>query len=188
MEKILGQIVDVVGAAIKSKHDRLLTPKEFLQLSADEVDRATRYDRPLAVAMVSVDGLVMMRKAEGQKLADAVMSEVTELVIELLRGPDRTGHLGPGELGLLMPETTLKNAAGVAERLRRSMAASDRGRNGTTLSIGVAGLSARMRDPKQLLMTACFELRRAQSRGGNSVSVSAAETLQISVPRSSQVH
>lgn len=189
MEKLIPQIAEVVGGAAKTRRERLLSPKDFLQLTADEVDRANRYDRPLAVAMLMVDGMVMLRKAEGAEVAEERMTDTIAKIIELVRGPDRAGQLGFAEMGILMPETTLKNATAVAERLRDGVeTAGDRHAHRLTLSIGVAALSPRMRDPKRFLMTGCFELRRAHSRGGNAVSVASADKVRLSIPRSAQIH
>lgn len=191
MDKLLSQIRETIGAAETTRRERLLSPKDFLQLTADEVDRANRYDRPLALAMMVIDGLVMLRKAEGCAVATAATNRAIDRVMEMLRKPDRIAQLGPAELGIIMPETTLKNAAAVCERLRSGADVSrkaDDTRHDMTVSIGVAALSPRMRDPKRFLMAGCFELRRAQSRGGNKVCVATAEPVRLSIPRSGQIH
>ena len=192
MDKFINQLTEVVGACKNARQERLLSPKEFLQLTADEVDRAGRYDRPLAIAMIVIDGLTMFRQAEGKARTEEVADGIIAHLIELLRGPDRTARLGISEVGVLMPETTLRNAAAVAERMRSGIHSDNQEVVGAEhklgLSIGVAAVSARMRDPKRFLMTACFELRRAQSKGGNIVSVASADLVRMSAPRSGQIH
>lgn len=193
MEKLFDQLSDVTEGRGRNGQERLLKPTEFLQLTADEVDRASRYDRPLAVAILVFDRLTQFREVEGQRKTEEVVERLLMRLTELLRGPDRTARLGPTEVGVLMPETTLKNAAAVAERMRRAIAQeAATGPNprlgAISASIGVAAMSPRMRDPKRFLMTACFELRRAQSRGGDSVSVAEPDTVRLSIPRSGQIH
>ena len=112
--------------------------------------------------------------------------------MKALRGPDRTGRLGPGQLGILMPETTLKHGSVAVDRLRESIAdtpiQTPTGPRVVTISAGVAALSARMRDAKAFLMTACYELRRAQTAGRNCVCVARAEMANLSIPRSGHLH
>lgn len=191
MQKNVAQLAEPVGAASTDRRERLLLPREFLQLATDEVDRASRYDRPLAAALVMLDGLALLRKTQGHSVARAAKDRTISQVVEMLRRPDRIAQLGPSELGILMPETTLKNAAAVSQRLCRDVdhasveaEATDR----ITLSIGVVALSPRMRDARRFLMTGWLELRRARSRGGNTVAIASAETVRLSIPRSGKIH
>lgn len=172
--------------------DRLLGPEGFLEMSADEVARALRYDRPLSVAMIAVDGLSLIRKGDGKHVARQVMLEVTKEVISAMRRMDRVGRLSARDLGILMPETTLNNAAGVMERLRRTVelleVPTEAGTRSVSLSIGVVAVSPRLRDPRTFLMRACLELRRANNEGRNRVCVAAPDRVRLSVPRSGQIH
>lgn len=172
--------------------DRLLGPEGFLEMSADEVARALRYDRPLSVAMIAVDGLSLIRKADGKHVARQVMLDVTKEVISAMRRMDRVGRLSARDLGILMPETTLNNAAGVMERLRRTVelleVPTEAGTRSVSLSIGVVAVSPRLRDPRTFLMRACLELRRANNEGRNRVCVAAPDRVRLSVPRSGQIH
>lgn len=192
MEKFFEQMSEMVDAAQRSPAERALSPRDFMQLAADEVDRSSRYDRPLAVAMVSVDGLSVLRKIDGSERAEQIMDHMFHHLGMLVRGPDRIARIGQSELGVMMPETTLKNATMVAERMREGLHSESGALIGVKhqlgLSVGVAALSPRVRDPKRFLMTAHFELRRAQSEGGDQVSVASADTVRLSIPRSGQIH
>lgn len=183
---------EMADEARKPPVERLLTPVTFLQITSDEATRAGRYDRPLALAMISIDGLAMIRKADGPDIAEEVLNGVITMIMELLRKPDRIGRIAMTELGVVMPETSLRNANAVAERLCQSSRArefmTDAGPRMVTLSIGVAALSARMTDPKSLLMTGCFELRRARSRGKDRVCSAPADQALVSIQRSARIH
>jgi diguanylate cyclase (GGDEF)-like protein len=192
MENFLNQVSKSLEASASSQLDRLLTPRQFLQMAGDEVERANRYDRPLSLAMVQIDHLTMLRKTDGLSIADEVINSVLSAVCSAMRGPDKTAKLGRGELGILLPETSLKHAGEVAERLKERIARltveTEAGPRAVTLSIGVSTINPRVRDPKTFLMSGCFELRRAQSKGGNQVSVAAPEMVRMTVPRSPQIH
>jgi len=169
-----------------------LAPEAFLQLSADEVERAIRYDRPLSVALVLIDGLARLRKAGGPALATSVIDDVSARLLQATRGIDRLGRLGPAQLGILLPETRVTHAVIALQRVTDQIAATPvetaTGPSKVTLSVGIAALTPRMRDPRNLLMTACQELRRARGDGGNRVSAVPVERIHISLPRSAGLH
>jgi DNA-binding NtrC family response regulator/pSer/pThr/pTyr-binding forkhead associated (FHA) protein len=73
-----------------------------------EIDRATRYRRPLGVVMVRLDGP-----------GDRVLAHVDGLLAELRR-MDIMGEYGADELAIVLPETNAAATAVVAERVRAS--------------------------------------------------------------------
>ncbi|MEM7188884.1 MAG: GGDEF domain-containing protein [Pseudomonadota bacterium] len=171
---------------------RLLKPDAFLERAAEEVERAARYDRPLSVAMVLIDDLLMVRKMHGHAAGESAFLQVVERILNRTRGPDRTGRLGPTQLGILLPESTVTQATVAMERVRDGVV-STRFRiagneRSLSLAIGVAGLSPRQRGPKTLLMSACFELRRAKSQGRNIVCAAPPDRVRMSMPRSAELH
>ncbi|MEM8616953.1 MAG: diguanylate cyclase [Pseudomonadota bacterium] len=192
MEKMFQRAQSLATSKREKCSNRLLSPQNFLQLAADEVERATRYDRPLTVALILVDRLNAIRKADGIAVAETVLADVTARAIHMLRGPDRAGRLGPGQLGILMPETGLKQCSAAVERLcavvRDAEIETDSGPRTVTLTVGLSALSARRRDAKAFLMSACFELRRAQSRGVDEISAAAPDLATVSIPRNGTVH
>lgn len=192
MDDFPRQAQAALEAPRKPPVERLLTPVAFLELTSDEALRAGRYDRPLTLAMLSVDGLAMIRKADGPEVAETLLRAVISMITDRLRKPDRIGRIAMTELGILMPETSLANATAVAERLcaaaRTREFATEAGPRSVTLSIGISALSARMTDPKNLLMSGCFELRRARKRGKDQVCTAPADQVLLSVPRSSRIH
>lgn len=191
MEKMLSRVA-AMASSQRELTARLLSPQAFLQLAADEVERAGRYDRPLSVALVLVDDIQEFRKADGLDTAEFIFADITARVMHSLRGPDRTGRLGPGQLGILMPETTLKQAGVAVDRLRETIfetpVETPAGARSVTICAGVAAMSTRTRDAKAFLMTACYELRRAQTAGRNCVCVARPEVASMTIPRSGQVH
>lgn len=192
MEKLFQRAQNMATSRSEKSSTRLLSPQGFLQLAADEVERAARYDRPLTVALILIDRLGLIRNAEGQAVAETVFADITARAIHILRGPDRAGRLGPGQLGVLLPETGLKQGAAAVERLcaavRDEAIETPSGPRHVTLTAGLSGLSTRRRDPKTFLMSACFELRRAQAQGGGAICVAPPDLATVSVQRNGTVH
>lgn len=170
----------------------LMSPARFLELTSDEVARALRYDRPLSVVLISIDKLAKQLASGDAHAAIARFDQVSAIVIDALRSHDRSGRLSKGEIGILMPETTLKHVRPVAERLRDQivdgLSAGALGDVHPTVSVGAAAVSPRMRNPYTFLMSAIFELRRAKSLGGSHVAVAEPDLAAVSIPRSSHIH
>lgn len=192
MEKMFARATTTGTNTRQRMSERLLSPPKFLQITADEVVRATRYHRPLSVALIQIHNLSAIRDVDGEETARAIFVDVIARIIHAMRAPDQVGRLGPGQIGLLMPETGLKQAGKAVKRTQETIeTASIRtpvGERSTTLNAGITGLSARVRDPKAFLMSACFELRRAQSQGQSVICSASPDFAVMTVNRSGQVH
>src|SRR5262249_11710006 len=77
---------------------------------------------------------------------DAALQSVAEIIRVTHRVTDIAGRLGGEEFAILLPETTIDDAAALAERLRQHLADRSLTYNATpiklTVSIGVAAWSA----------------------------------------------
>ncbi|MEM6456275.1 MAG: diguanylate cyclase [Acidobacteriota bacterium] len=88
-----------------------------------ELHRALRHARPLAVAMVDIDHFKSINDTYGHLNGDRALRTVAEVLQAALRTTDVVGRYGGEEFVLIFPETELDGAAGVAERLRATLAA-----------------------------------------------------------------
>jgi diguanylate cyclase (GGDEF)-like protein len=170
----------------------LLSPQEFLRISDREARRALRYGRPLSVAMVTIDGFRLVRESAGADAANQVAKSSIRRMVDVLRGPDAVARLGPGEFGLMLPETSLQQASIAAERLRLAFESAplDVGgvKRNVSVSIGVAALSPRTRNPKSFLMAACAELRRARQQGPGTICTAPPETTRPTQRGNRKIH
>ena len=148
--------------------------------------------RPLSVGLMLIDGITAIRDADGRAVAHEVSAEVQARLLECIRAVDMPGRLGPAQIGLMLPETPISTAVDVFERIRATIAAEPAltaaGPRGTALSVGVAAVTPRLRDPRNLLMAASLELRRARNAGGDCVHAVPAEMMVVSTPRNGGVH
>ncbi|MCS7181555.1 MAG: diguanylate cyclase [Thermoanaerobaculum sp.] len=92
----------------------------------DQLDRewlrATRYGRPLAVAMADVDFFKAVNDRYGHLVGDALLKRVALLLQQEVRASDLVGRYGGEEFLLVFPETDLVGAKAVAEKLRQRVA------------------------------------------------------------------
>ncbi|WP_022961086.1 sensor domain-containing diguanylate cyclase [Halopseudomonas pelagia] len=90
---------------------------EFSRILSEEIDRATRYGRPLALIMYDIDHFKRVNDTFGHHAGDEVLKTVVDLVNEHLRRVDTHGRWGGEEFMVLLPETSLAAALVIAERL-----------------------------------------------------------------------
>lgn len=171
---------------------KALTPREFMTLADQEVRRASRYTRPLSVIMIQLNEIGQIVKTEGSEPARKIALSSIDRISQMMRDTDLMSHLGPAEIGLLLPETRLEQAYIAALRLR--MAFDDValetpvGPRFVSLCLGVAAISPRTRNAKTFLMQACVELRRARADGPGSVCAAAPDTSRVLRPGTRAVH
>ncbi len=110
----------------------------LIELGNREVDRAERYNRPLAVIMVDIDRFKIVNDTYGHPVGDLVLSELSERLQANLRSIDILGRYGGEEFVILLPETNSIDAMDVAERLRSVVEAEPFKPNGLSLWITIS--------------------------------------------------
>ncbi|MBM9460020.1 diguanylate cyclase [Nocardioides sp. zg-536] len=145
------------------------------QFDADllaEVERAHRYDRPLALVMIDLDHFKKINDVYGHQRGDEVLQDVAGLLSADLREIDVCYRYGGEELCVLLPESTAEMAAAAAERIRARVEASFAWASAppVTLSAGVAALRPGA-EPAALVGAADQALYAAKHAGRNRVEV-----------------
>jgi diguanylate cyclase (GGDEF)-like protein/PAS domain S-box-containing protein len=99
-----------------------LSRGRFFEVAREELARASRYERPLALAMVDLDLFKSINDRFGHRAGDDVLRSVAELMNRRTRGQDQVGRYGGEEFAILLPETPLDAAREVLERTRQAIA------------------------------------------------------------------
>lgn len=98
-------------------------------------------DKPLSVIMADVDNFKLYNDTWGHKQGDAVLKKMADIIRTSARDNDSPCRYGGEEFSVVFPETALKEAAEVSERIRMRFEQaedSDKRMHGITVSIGVA--------------------------------------------------
>jgi len=143
-----------------------------LELAEREIERARRYQRPLAMILADIDHFKRVNDTYGHLAGDAVLYEVAQRCRRRLRDFDVLGRYGGEEFLVVLPETEAEEAMAVAERLRRAIGEAAFEINGNTLihitlSFGVVSWSEDHPDLNQWLMQVDEALYRAKESGRN---------------------
>jgi len=143
-----------------------------------ELTRSTRYGHPLSVVLCDIDGLKGINESFGHRLGDQVLIGFSKLAIKNVRRDiDTVTRWGEDEFLFVLPETPIRGAGRVANRLRQEFTNSgcllDGQQVTCTASFGVAGFvpenSSRNAAVDDLLLIAGRCLMQAKVAGGNQV-------------------
>jgi diguanylate cyclase (GGDEF)-like protein len=135
---------------------------------------ATRHAHDLSVVLLDLDHFKRINDVHGHGCGDEVLTATAELLKKSVRDQDVIARWGGEEFILLLPETDLAQAAGLAERLRGAIAgmhlACDGADIGLTASFGVVQRGAAHRNLDGLISSADHYLYQAKEMGRNRVS------------------
>ena len=86
-----------------------------------EISKSKRYGEPLSVALLDLDDFKTINDTYGHLVGDTVLREFAALMRSKLRASDIVGRWGGEEFLVIMPNTDLRTAVGVIERLRKEV-------------------------------------------------------------------
>ncbi len=130
---------------------------------------AKRYNRPLSIIMFDIDKFKNINDTLGHETGDLILKELAAAAKENLRTTDFFARYGGEEFMVIAPETPLKTAKALAERLRLKVHEHNFkiGRN-VTISLGVASLAVGD-DEHSIIHRVDSALYKAKERGRNLV-------------------
>jgi diguanylate cyclase (GGDEF)-like protein len=150
-----------------------LTRRHFLNIAESEFLRFVRYRRPFSFLIVDADHFKKINDTYGHHAGDIALRSLSLVSMEQKRAQDTFGRLGGEEFGLLLPETNLKQACVVAERIQKMWEQSPVNLDGelirSTVSIGVAEAVPADKSFEDILRRADQMLYKAKEQGRNRV-------------------
>ncbi len=137
-----------------------------------EVRRATRYNVPLSLVVVDLDGFKAVNDRHGHLRADDLLRRLAQALRRSSRESDFPARFGGDEFVLVLPQTTRGEALRVAERIRANVEDLSL-LEGVTLSasIGVATFPRDGLGSQDLLDAADRAMYRVKGAGGNRVGI-----------------
>jgi len=160
--------------SIRDSLTELFNHRHSIELLANELHRAGRYEGGIGVLMIDIDHFKAINDAHGHQAGDHVLREISRRFREGLRAVDALGRYGGEEFLVILPHTSEEDARQTAERLRRAIADEPFRAAGqafeVTVSIGVAAYPSSAADtPNALIHEADAALYRAKQAGRNRV-------------------
>jgi diguanylate cyclase (GGDEF)-like protein len=160
--------------AITDELTGLFNGRHFTVRLADEVRRAERYRHALALTMLDSDSLKMLNDHFGHEEGNRHLVELAKTIRAHVRATDIAFRFGGDEFLILHPETELREAVRIADRIRIALRAHPfRSASGETaavsVSAGVATYPACAKTPDDLFRQSDVALYLAKRRGKNCV-------------------
>lgn len=157
--------------AYLASHDSLtnaLTRRHMNEVCAIELDRSLRHGHSMALLIMDLDHFKSVNDTYGHQRGDKLLVDFVAKVHALLRRPDQLGRFGGEEFVALLPETSLDEAMGVAERIRAACAVPAQEPH-RTVSIGVTTNHTAGDSVGTLIARADAAMYQAKAKGRNRV-------------------
>ncbi len=145
--------------------------KMFNDLLKSEAKKAARHHKKFALILLDIDNFKSVNDTYGHLTGDEVLKEMAAVTRETIRESDIFARWGGEEFAVLLPETGLKGAAILAEKIRGNIKSHRFGKAGNlTCSFGVTQF-----DPDEprdtLISNADWALYHAKNHGKNQVAI-----------------
>ena len=180
-------LVGRIGRHIEKDHKRLeelathdgltklFNHRMFYYFLEGEIERVSRYHRPVSLLMVDIDLFKGVNDTYGHRAGDTVLHDLSQLLVTQLRAMDRVCRYGGEEITIILPESDTEVAVDTAERLRKLIEGyqfdiGEKMALSITVSIGVTTSAAhRQVTASELVSQADAALYLAKESGRNRV-------------------
>lgn len=147
----------------------------FLERLKEERMRGERYHRLLSLVIFDIDHFKKYNDANGHPAGNEVLKKIAQILKEEAREVDIVARYGGEEMVIILPETSRKRAAELADRIRErislthfeGMTTQPGGK--MTISAGVATFPVDATSEEDLIKKADSSLYKAKSLGRNRV-------------------
>ncbi len=148
--------------------------RHFHEMLDNEIERAKRYHTTLSVIFIDIDNFKEVNDRVGHLQGDLILAELGRMIKESLRNIDIPARYGGDEFALILPETDLKGARGLAERIREAVEnypfKGAKEPVGLTLSLGIFSTDKdKFLDHQLIMAKADHSLFQAKNLGRNRV-------------------
>src|SRR6202021_3230597 len=150
--------------------------RHLLQRLTDECARSERSGEPFALLVIDLDGFKNINDTHGHAAGDACLQHFTLMAQTRLRPGDLLARTGGDEFCIMLPASTLREAAMIARRIVEVCREDAAGCTGTEVPLSVSiGVAQWTRDigilPDRLIAAADHALYVAKKEGRNRYSV-----------------
>ena len=124
--------------SIKDDLTDLFNKNYILTRLDDEIRRSIFYQRPCSFMIFNIDNFKTLRDSQGELVAEDVLKRLARILKDNSTPVGKLARIGGDEFALLLPEKNKREAAEIAENIRKKIEGANFSRDGK-LSITVSG-------------------------------------------------
>ncbi|MDT5123344.1 MAG: hypothetical protein QOC96_2826 [Acidobacteriota bacterium] len=153
----------------------LLNRRYLIERLAEELRRSKRQDYAMSFMMIDIDDFKIYNDRNGHQAGDLALEMTAQCLKSALRGADVASRYGGEEFCILLPQTTLEEAAAIAERIKRRVLrmrfphGKTQPLGAVTVSIGISAFHPGVETPEAMIEYADRALYLAKHHGKNRV-------------------
>ena len=152
----------------------LVNHRTFYEILEKELWRSHRHGGHISLIMVDVDNLKGINDTYGHRAGDKVIREVSRRIIQCIRQIDTAARYGGDEFSVILPNTSLRDAIVVANRMVETVSSRPANWNHQeielSISVGVCQCDADS-TPEDITSRSDEALYKAKEAGKNTVRV-----------------
>lgn len=153
----------------------VMNKRMFNEMAAKYLEAADRTEKPLSFLYLDLDFFKKVNDQHGHQVGDIMLIKFTDVVGKCLRKSDLLGRIGGEEFAVVLFETTIEDAAAVAEKIRRRVQESsyqyENNMVEVTTSIGVSHFESGKDTLESIQKRADKALYQAKGLGRNRVEI-----------------
>ena len=160
-------IIENIGTKLKNNQFALIDPltklwnRRRLDLHVEKLVPATqRSGEPFSLIILDIDHFKQYNDTKGHAAGDELLIKVADVLLDCSREEDLVVRYGGEEFIVLLPQTRIKDAAVIAERVRKTV----KEKTGVTISAGLAEYNVKI-NFDQLIQKADEALYTAKNSG-----------------------
>lgn len=157
---------EVQRLAITDPLTGLFNRRKLDEMLIIEVERADRYNRPLSLIMLDLDGMKTLNDQYGHPAGDEALKIVADQIRKQIRSVDLPTRYGGDEFVIVLPEADLEAARNVAKRICAKITSTNFHGEYLSVSAGVAQWSSDYPKASQFLKIADQAMYQAKRAGG----------------------
>ncbi|MDP3791830.1 MAG: diguanylate cyclase [Candidatus Omnitrophota bacterium] len=158
--------------SIKDDLTDLYNKNYVLSRLDEEIRRSIFYQRPCSFLVFNIDNFKTLRDVKGELVAEDIIKKVAKVIKDNTTPVGKAARIGGDEFAMLLPEKNKRQAAEIAEDLRKKIEATNFSRDGKftiTVSGGVSENPIDGSTQEELFKKAMEALQNAKSLGKNRV-------------------
>ncbi len=163
---------EAVAEALQDPLTKLGNHRAFQEELDRQAEAAQRYDVPLSLVLIDLDGFKQVNDTQGHAAGDKVLARFGRLLDLSIRRPDRSFRTGGDEFALLLPHTGAEGAWVLARRLLSTAlqpVLQEMGNESISFSAGISSIPEHAVNREQLYLQADEALYAAKRAGRTDV-------------------